>query len=55
MTDSERIDKIDERLKNIERTQLQIKNLAMGIAIGLVVAAFIFGIITIKEAKELIK
>lgn len=54
MTDSERIDKIETRLGNIERTMYQVKSIAVGIAIGLVLAGVIFGIITLKEARELI-
>jgi len=55
MTTDDRLDGMEKRLEVIERTQQQIKNIAIGIAVGLVVAAFIFGLITVKEAKELIK
>jgi len=55
MTIDDRIDKIDGRLAAIERKQHQILNIATGIAIGMVVAALVFGIITLKEAKEFIK
>lgn len=55
MTDAEWKDKVNNRLESIERTQLQIKTIAMGIAIGMVVAALIFGLITLKEAKDFIK
>lgn len=55
MNMDDRINRIEERLANIERTQLQIKTIAMGIAIGMVVAALIFGLITLKEAKDFIK
>jgi hypothetical protein len=55
MNVDDRLDKMDQRLMAIERKQQQIFNLATGIAIGMVVAALIFGIITLKEAKDFIK
>lgn len=55
MTTDDRIDQIDRRLQAIERKQQQIYSIAIGIAIGMIVAALIFGIITLKEAKEFIK
>lgn len=55
MTTDDRLDKMETRLVGIERKQQQIFNLATGIAIGMVVAALIFGIITLKEAKDFIK
>lgn len=54
MTTDERMDRFEERLDRLEALAQRIFNLAVGIAIGLVVAAFIFGIISLKEAKEII-
>lgn len=54
MTIDEKIDRLEERLDKQEAMLQRIYNIAVGIAIGLVVAAFIFGLISLKEAKELI-
>jgi tetrahydromethanopterin S-methyltransferase subunit B len=55
MTTDEKIDSIELRLGKIEKLVGQIKNLAIGIAIGMIVAALVFGVITLQEAKEVIK
>lgn len=55
MTSDERMDRIEDRLTHMEKLINQVKTLAIGIAIGLLLAGVIFGYITWKEAVGLVK
>lgn len=55
MTTDERIDKIETRLSHMEKTMQQIKNICIGLAVGLLIAGIIFGAISVKEAISFVK
>ena len=46
---------MDNRLTKIENKQQKIYNTAVGIAIGLIIGLVVFGVITVKEALEVVK
>jgi hypothetical protein len=51
----DRITRIEQRLLSIEKTQQRIYNMSIGIVIGLIIGGLIFGIVTIREAIEIVK
>lgn len=51
----ERITRIEQRLGNIEKTQQKIYNVCVGIVIGLIIGGVLFGIVTIREAIEIVR
>lgn len=51
----QRMDEHEERLEKIESIQKRILNIIIGIAIGLVIWAAIFGVMGIREAVNLVK
>lgn len=51
----DRVSRLEQRLTNIEGKLQRILNITIGIAIGLIIGAIIFGVISVKEALEIVK
>jgi hypothetical protein len=51
----DRVSKLETRLSSIEGKLQRILNITIGIAIGLIIGALIFGIISVKEAIDIVK
>ena len=51
----DRINKLETRLHSIESKLQRILNITAGIAIGLIIGAVIFGVISLKEAIGIVK
>jgi hypothetical protein len=55
MTEQEKIIDLERRVARLERLLLIIKTVAFALVIGMFITALIFGIITVKEAQEVLK
>lgn len=55
MTDQEKIIDLERRVSRLERLLLIVKTVIIALIIGMGITALIFGIITVKEAHEVIK
>lgn len=51
----DRVSRLETRLAAIEGKLQRILNITIGIAIGLIIGAIIFGIISVKEAVDIVK
>jgi hypothetical protein len=55
MTEQEKIEDLERRISRLERLLLIIKTVVIALIIGMFITALIFGIITVKEAQEVLK
>lgn len=54
MTDQGKIEDLERRVARLERLLLIVKTVIIALIIGMGITALIFGIITVKEAQEVL-
>lgn len=50
----EKVDLLQLKVDKLEKTLWQIKNIVIGIAIGGLIVAIAFGIVSLREVKEVV-
>lgn len=54
MTDQQKLEDLERRVSRLERLLLIVKTVIIALIIGMGITALIFGIITVREAHEVL-